>query len=91
LEMTSPHAGFVILKLVSFPAWHIQVNGKPAEQADPRDDGLIAVGVPQGPIRLTADWTTTPDVILGRVASGTALLVLLGVGWQERRHFKHRV
>jgi hypothetical protein len=90
LEMTSPHAGFVILKLVSFPAWRIQVNGKPAEEADPRDDGLIAVAVPQGPVRLTADWTTTPDVNLGRVASGAALLVLIGVGWQERRHFKHR-
>ena len=91
MKMTAPRAGFVIFKLLSFPAWLIQVNGKPAEQADPRDDGLIAVAVPEGPVTLTADWTTTPDVIVGRLASGAALLVLIGVGWQERRHFRRRV
>ena len=91
MTMTAPRAGFVILKLVSFPAWRVQVNGKPAEEADPRDDGLIAVAVPPGPVTLTADWTTTPDVIVGRCVSGAALLVLIGVGWQERRRFAHRI
>jgi hypothetical protein len=81
----------VIVKLLSFPAWQIQVNGKPAVLADPRDDGLIAAEVPEGPVTLTADWTTTPDVIAGRLASRAALLVLIGVAWQERRHFRRRV
>jgi hypothetical protein len=91
IAMTAPNAGFVILKLVTFPAWRIRVNGKPAELADPRDDGLIAVAVPQGPVTLTADWATTPDVIAGRLVSGAALLLLVGVGWLERRHFARRV
>jgi len=91
IAMTAPHEGFVILKLASFPAWHVQVNGKPAELADPRDDGLIAVAVPQGPVTLTADWAITADVIAGRLVSGSALLLLVGVGWLERRHSARRV
>ena len=91
IAMTAPHAGFVILKLVSFPAWRIQVNGNAAEQANPRDDGLIAVAVPQGPVTISANWATTPDVIAGRCVSGAALLMLIGVGWRERRRFTQQI
>ena len=33
-----------------------------------RDDGLMAVPVPQGPVELTVDWTTTRDVLIGALA-----------------------
>jgi hypothetical protein len=84
-----PHAGFLILRLLRFPAWRITVNGQHVEagdpDTDPRDDGLIAVRVPQGPVELAVDWTATPDVIAGRCLSGLALVLLIAVGWVERR------
>ncbi|MGO9336035.1 MAG: 6-pyruvoyl-tetrahydropterin synthase-related protein [Terracidiphilus sp.] len=78
------HSGFLILRLLSYPAWRISVNGRPVEQADPRDDGLIAVPVPQGPVELSVDWTTTPDAITGRCVSAFAVLLLIGLGFVER-------
>jgi hypothetical protein len=85
ITMVAPHAGYLILRLLSYPAWRITVNGMPASQADPRDDGLIAVPVPQGAVDLSADWTTTRDVIAGRWVSAMALLLLIALGFLERR------
>jgi hypothetical protein len=85
IAMVTPHAGYLILRLLSYPAWRITVNGLPASQADPRDDGLIAVPVPQGTVDLSADWTTTADVIAGRWVSAIGLLLLFAVGLLERR------
>jgi hypothetical protein len=85
LATNAPHAGYLILRLVSYPAWRIRVNGRPTEPTDPRDDGLIAVPVPQGPIDLAIDWTTTPDVTAGRSVSVAAILLLIALGWLERK------
>ena len=84
-----PHSGFMILRLLRYPAWRITVNGQHVEpgdpDTDPRDDGLIAVPVPQGPVQLAVDWISTPDVIAGRCLSGLALLLLIAIGLVERR------
>jgi hypothetical protein len=76
---TMPHAGTLILRLRKYPAWHIRVNGQPASESTPRDDGLIDLAVPEGPVEVTVDWTTTPDVWVGRWLSIVALLVLTAV------------
>ncbi len=73
---TMPHAGTLILRLRKYPAWHIRVNGQPARESAPRDDGLIDLAVPEGRVEVTVDWTTTPDVRVGRWLSIAALLVL---------------
>jgi hypothetical protein len=89
IGMVAPHAGFLILRLLRYPAWRITVNGQHVEagdpDTDPRDDGLIAVRVPQGPVQLAVDWTSTPDVIAGRCLSGLALMLLIAIGWVERK------
>ena len=87
----SAHSGFLILRLLSYPAWRISVNGKPVQQADPRDDGLIAVPVPQGAVELAVDWTTTQDVVAGRCISAIALLLLIGIGLLERKNAASRL
>jgi hypothetical protein len=79
-----PHSGFLILRLLSYPAWRITVNGHPAGQSDPRDDGLIAVPVPRGSVDVAVDWMTTPDVITGRCVSVLAFLILIALGLVER-------
>jgi hypothetical protein len=85
IATVSPHAGFLILRLLSYPAWRIQINGHPAGPLPQRDDGLIAVPVPQGPVTVTADWTATPDVIAGRCLSALALLLLSALALLERK------
>jgi hypothetical protein len=80
-----PHAGTLILRLRTYPAWRITLNGHPAGPLIARDDGLIAVPVPEGQVDLAADWTTTPDVRAGRWLSALALLLLTVLGLLERR------
>jgi hypothetical protein len=85
ISTVTAHPGFLILRLLSYPAWRITVNGQSAGTVDPRDDGLIAVPVPEGRVDLTVDWSTTPDAVAGRSVSSLALLLLIGLGFLERK------
>ena len=85
IAASTPHAGYLILRLRSYPAWRVAVNGRPFASLPRRDDGLMAVPVPQGPVDLTVDWTTTPDVVAGRWLSALAVLLLTGLWFLERR------
>jgi 6-pyruvoyl-tetrahydropterin synthase related domain len=80
-----PHAGYLILRLRTYPAWRIMLNGHPAGPFIQRDDGLIDLPVPQGPVDLTVDWTTTPDIVAGRWLTALALLLLIALGLLEHR------
>ena len=65
---------------------------RPALTALPkRDDGLIAVPVPQGPVDLTVDWTTSPDVVAGRWVSALSVLLLFALWWVELRRAPSRL
>jgi hypothetical protein len=77
--------GYLVLRLRSYPAWRVQVNGRPVPALPQREDGLMAVPVPQGPVNLAVDWTTTRDVLLGRWLSGLALLLLAVLYFIERK------
>jgi hypothetical protein len=80
-----PHAGYLILRLRTYPAWRIMLNGHPTGPLVQRDDGLIDLPVPQGAIDLTVDWTTTPDILAGRWLTALALLFLMALWFLERR------
>jgi hypothetical protein len=79
------HAGYLILRLRTYPAWRVEVNGLPVAFLPRRSDGLMAVPVPRGPVDLTVDWMATPDVIAGRWLSAFAVLLLAGLWISERR------
>jgi len=79
----TPSAGFFVLKLRTYPAWTVTVNGRTMHQYDKREDGLMAVPVPQGAVDVEIRWTTTPDVIAGRWLSGIALLFAAALGLYE--------
>jgi hypothetical protein len=85
IATAAPRAGFLILRLRSYPAWQIRLNGHPVTNLPERVDGLIAIPVSQGPIEVSADWTTTPDVIAGRCMSLVALALLASLALLERR------
>jgi hypothetical protein len=88
INATAPQPGFLVLHLREFPAWTVRVNGNPVTHRPVRDDGLMAVPVPAGSFTLTADWTNTPDVRLGRWISLLALLLVttLGLALRRRTH-----
>jgi hypothetical protein len=82
---TADHPGYLILRLRSYPAWRVEVNGRPVTPAIERDFGLMAVPVPQGHIEINIDWTTTPDVIAGRCISFVSVLALTTLCLIERK------
>ncbi len=77
MSAETPHAGYLILHLRNYAAWKVAVNGEVvALGASPlyaslphRDDGLMVVPVPQGPVQVNVDWTITGDVVMGRLLS----------------------
>jgi len=89
LTATTPHAGYMILKLHTYPAWQIRVKGHPAEVSAHREDGLTILPVPEGVLEITVDWSTTSDVIIGRWLSIVAL-ALLGLTWWLERKLRTR-
>jgi hypothetical protein len=91
IATSTSHAGSLILRLRSYPAWQVRVNGQPVSTLPRREDGLMAVPVPKGPIDLTVDWTTTTDVLAGRWLSGFALLLLTAVCLLERKPSRPRL
>lgn len=72
-------AGYLILRLRSYPAWRVRVNGRTMADLPQREDGLMAVPVAQGPVQIAVDWTATPDVLAGRWLSGLGVLALTGL------------
>jgi hypothetical protein len=91
IRATTVHAGYLVLRLVSYPAWLIRVNGQPRTALPRRSDGLIVVPVPQGPVDVTVDWTTSPDVVAGRWVSALSMLLLTALWWFERRRGQVRL
>ncbi len=91
LVATIPHSGYLVLRLLRYPAWTLRLNGQPLTSVPPRDDGLIAVPVPSGPIHLTIDWTTTPGVLAGRWLCSISVLLLTGLWLCELRRARTRL
>jgi hypothetical protein len=84
LQADIPHAGYLVLRLRTYPAWRVSVNGQPVSGMPPRQDGLMAVPVPEGRVNIAADWTATGDVLTARLVS-LAALALTAVLWLPTR------
>jgi len=85
LSASTTKPGYLILRLRSYAAWQVTVNGKPVELAPIRPDGLIAVPVAAGDNAIEARWRTTPDVVAGRAISAIALFALAALAFAARR------
>lgn len=91
LAADTPQSGFLVLRLLTYPAWTVRVNGDPATRLPHREDGLLAVPVPKGPVHLQIDWTTTPDMLLSRWVSLLSVLALTAVCLLERKTRRSQV
>ncbi|HEX8712129.1 MAG TPA: 6-pyruvoyl-tetrahydropterin synthase-related protein [Terracidiphilus sp.] len=83
--------GFLILRLRTYPAWRISVNGRAVPTLPERDDGLMAVPVPKGPVQVAVDWTATPDVIAARLLSCLSAMAIAGLYLLERKRIASRL
>jgi len=91
VDATAPGGGGLILRLRDYPAWQVRVNGQIHSALPHRTDGLIAVTLPPGKVTVTADWTTTHDVLVSRWVATISLLLLAPAAWFEYRSIRPRV
>ncbi len=82
---TADQAGYLILRLRDFPAWHVTLNGRAVTPLLEPGHGLMAVPVTPGPVTVIARWTISADVIVARWLSALSLLLLAALYLAERR------
>jgi hypothetical protein len=81
---SSVGGGFAVLRLHSYPAWRVRMNGAVVNDLGWREDGLMAVRVPAGAVEVSVDWVTGWDVVMGRLLSLLAGMVLGWIWWRGR-------
>jgi 6-pyruvoyl-tetrahydropterin synthase related domain len=80
------HAGYLVLRLRRYPAWNVRINAVTVTDQGNREDGLMVVPVQAGFVDVTMDWTTTPDVKLGRWISLVSLFAAASMAVVQRRN-----
>ena len=87
----APHSGYLIIRLLMYPAWRVTLNGAVVNPNPARPYGLMTVPVQRGAFNIAIDWTTTSDVILGRWLSALSVLVLTAIWLFERKLTQSRL
>lgn len=87
----APHSGFLVIRLLTYPAWRVRLNGAVVNPNPPRQDGLLTSPVQGGAFDIAIDWTTTSDVILGRWLSAMSVLALTALWLFERKFTQSRL
>ena len=86
-EMTveSPQAVEVVLRLMNYPAWQVEVNGSRvvAESDDPT--GRMVIALPAGRSEVDVRFVRTPDRWAGNALSTAAFIFLLQFWYGERK------
>jgi hypothetical protein len=91
MQGVSPRAGVLVLRLLRYPAWSIEVNGRPVSGLPGREDGLIAVPVAGGPLEVRIDWRSMPDVVASRWITLAGVLALLWLWRMEGKRLRAQV
>jgi hypothetical protein len=72
------------LRVLNYPAWHVEVNGAPVTPESP-DSGNMIVELPAGQSRVTARFGRTQDRSLGDMLSILSLVGAVILGFGPRR------
>ena len=79
LRLASREPLRVGLRLLNYPAWHVEVNGKTVTPQQAETNGQMVLLLPAGTQRITAKLVRTPDRNLGIAISVLAALLLLAL------------
>ena len=83
--INSPEPVTAALRLLNYPAWRVEVNGKPVLAVSDQHTGQMLVSLPAGTSRVRVAFAATPDRRWGNVISAGAALALLAVLLTSRR------
>jgi len=83
--VSSPEPMTAALRLLNYPAWRVEVNGKPVLALSNEHTGQMLVPLPAGTSRVRVAFAGTPDRRWGNLVSAGAALVLLAVLLASRR------
>ena len=73
------------LRLLNYPAWRVEVSGKPAHALSNPGTGQMLIALPGGSSRVEVTFATTPDRLWGDAISAAAVLALVVAGLVSRR------
>jgi len=72
------------LRLLNYPAWRVEVNGKPAPAFSNPQTGQMLLALPAGVSRVRMGLRTTPDRLWGDAVSAVAAILIVGL-WLASR------
>jgi hypothetical protein len=81
----SPEPVTAALRLVNYPAWRVEVDGRRVPALSSQQTGQMLVALPAGTSRVQVAFVATPDRLWGDAASAAAALGLLAVVLASRR------
>jgi len=81
----SPQPVTVALRLLNYPAWRVDVNGKEVSAFSNRKTGQMLLALPAGDNRVLVAFTRARDRLWSDAVSGMAALALLAAGVASRR------
>jgi hypothetical protein len=79
LRVTSSEPLKLALRLLNYPAWRVEVNGKAVTPGHPETNGQMILSLSPGTQRITVRFVRTPDRKLGIAISVLAMLTLLAL------------
>src|SRR5712664_4207856 len=79
LRILSAEPVRVALRLLNYPAWHVEVNGKAVTPQHAESSGQMILSLTAGTQRITARFVRTPDRKVGIAISWAAVLILLAL------------
>ena len=88
--VNSPEPVTAALRLLNYPAWRVEVNGKPVLALSDPHTGQMLVSLPAGSSRVRVAFAATPDRRWGNMISAGAVAILLGLVASRRRRRRPR-
>jgi hypothetical protein len=74
----------LVLRLLNYPAWRVEINGKPAQAESRAHTGEMLIPVRAGRSHVRVQFARTADRTAGWLLSFTSGLLLLGLAVASR-------